>query len=46
MDNMKTMTVQMPEETYQRLKDYLDRHQLKQKYFLIRLMAATLEKKD
>lgn len=46
MDNMKTMTVQMPEETYQRMKEYLKRHQVKQKDFLTRLMEAALEKGD
>ncbi len=44
MDNMKTMTVQMPEETYQRMKEYLKRHQVKQKDFLTRLMEAALAK--
>lgn len=43
MDNMKTMTIQMPEETYQRMKNYLKRHQVKQKDFVTRLMAAALE---
>lgn len=42
MENMKTMTIQMPEETYQRMKDYLKRHQVKQKDFLIGLMEATM----
>ncbi len=46
MDNMKTMTVQMPEETFQRMKEYLKRHQVKQKDFLIRLMETALEKED
>ena len=46
MDNMKTMTIQMPEEAYQRMKDYLKRHQVKQKDFVTRLMAARLEKED
>ena len=46
MENMKTMTIQMPEETYQRMKDYLKRHQVKQKDFVTRLMEAALEKED
>ena len=46
MESMKTMTIQMPEETYQRMKDYLKRHQVKQKDLLIRLLEAALEKKD
>lgn len=44
MENTKTMTVQLPEETYQRMKDYLKRHQVKQKDLLIRLLEAALEK--
>lgn len=43
MENTKTMTVQLPEETYQRMKDYLKRHQVKQKDLLIRLLEAALE---
>lgn len=46
MDNMKAMTIQMPEETYQRMKEYLKRHQIKQKDFLTRLLEAALEKED
>lgn len=46
MDNMKTMTIQMPEETYQRMKEYLKRHQVKQKDFLTRLLEAALKKED
>jgi hypothetical protein len=40
MENMKTMTVQMPEGTYQRMKEYLKRHQVKQKDFLTRLLEG------
>lgn len=43
MKNTKTMTVQLPEETYQRMKAYLKRHQLKQKDFVIKLLKAALE---
>lgn len=43
MDSMKSMTVQLPEETYQRMKEYLKRHQVKQKDLLIRLLEAALE---
>lgn len=43
MENTKTMTVQMPEETYQRMKEYLKRHQVKQKDLLIRLLEAALK---
>ena len=38
MENTKTMTVQLPEETYQRMKAYLKRHQVKQKDFVTRLV--------
>ena len=40
------MTIQMPEETYQRLKAYLKRHQVKQKDFVTRLVQAEVEKDD
>ena len=46
MDNMKAMTIQMPEETYQRLKAYLKRHQVKQKDFVTRLVERAMEKED
>ena len=43
MENTKTMTVQLPEETYQRMKAYLKRHQFKQNDFVIKLLKAALE---
>ena len=46
MKNTRTMAIQMPEETYQRLKAYLKRHQLKQKDFVTRLVQAEVEKDD
>ena len=46
MENIRTMAIQMPEETYQRLKAYLKRHQLKQKDFVTRLVQAEVEKDD
>ena len=46
MENTKTMTIQMPEETYQRLKAYLKRHQVKQKDFVTRLVESVMEKDD
>ena len=46
MENTKTMTIQMPEETYQRLKAYLKRHQVKQKDFVTRLVERAMEKDD
>ena len=41
-----TMTVQMPEETYQRMKEYLKLHRVKQMDFLTRLMESAREKED
>ena len=38
------MTIQMPEETYQRMKEYLKRHQAKHKDFLTRLLETAPEK--
>lgn len=46
MENTKTMTVQLPEETYQRLKAYLKRHQVKQKDFVTRLVERAIEHDD
>ena len=46
MENTKTMTIQMPEETYQRLEAYLKRHQVKQKDFVTRLVESAMEKDD
>ena len=42
MKNTNNVSVQMPEETYQRMKDYLKRHQVKQKDFLIGLLDAAM----
>ena len=44
MENTRTMAIQMPEETYQRLKAYLKRHKVKQKAFVIGLVEAAMEK--
>lgn len=44
MENTRTMAIQMPEETYQRMKAYLKRHKVKQKAFVIRLVEAAMEK--
>lgn len=44
MENTRTMAIQMPEETYQRLKAYLKRHKVKQKVFVIGLVEAAMEK--
>ncbi len=42
MENTRTMAIQMPEETYQRLKAYLKRHKVKQKDFVISLVEAAM----
>lgn len=44
MENTRTMAIQMPEETYQRMKAYLKRHKVKQKAFVIGLVEAAMEK--
>ena len=41
MENTRTMAIQMPEETYRRLKD-----KVKQKDFVTRLVQAEVEKDD
>lgn len=46
MENTKTMAVQLPEETYQRMKAYLKRHKVKQKDFVVGLVQAEVEKDD
>lgn len=33
MENMRTMAFQVPEETFQRIKEYLHRHHMTQKQF-------------
>lgn len=42
MENTRTMAIQMPEETYQRMKAYLKRHKIKQKAFVIKLVETAL----
>lgn len=46
MENTRTMAIQMPEETYRRLKACLKRHKVKQKDFVTRLVQAAVEKDD
>ncbi len=46
MENTRTMAIQMPEETYQRLKAYLKRHQVKQKDFVTRMVERAIEHDD
>ena len=43
MENTKAMTIQMPEETYQRMKEYLNRHGMKQKDFIDLLLRRALD---
>ena len=46
MENTRTMALQMPEETYQRLEAYLKRHQVKQKDFVTRLVERAIDCAD
>lgn len=43
MENMKAMTIQMPEETYLRMKAYLKRHGIKQKDFIDLVLRRALD---
>lgn len=43
MENRRTMTVQIPEETYQRMREYLRRHDMKQKNFLRMVLEHKLD---
>jgi len=44
MENMKPMAVQLPEETYLRVKEYLKRHKMSQKDFVTGLLQRALDK--
>ena len=44
MGPMRTMAFQMPEEMFQRLKDYLHEHNMTQKEFVLGLVEAELNK--
>ena len=44
MGNMRTMAFQVPEEMFQEIKDYLNRHQMKQKDFVLGLIQAELDR--
>lgn len=44
MGPMRTMAFQMPEEMFQRLKDYLHRHNITQKEFVLGLVEAELNR--
>lgn len=44
MGPMRTMAFQMPEDMFQRLKDYLHRHNMTQKEFVLGLVEAELNR--
>ena len=44
MSNMKTIAVQVPEDLFQRIKEYLQRNNMTQKQFLIGLIEDELER--
>ena len=44
MANMKTIAVQVPEDLFQRIKEYLQRNNMTQKQFLIGLIEDELER--
>lgn len=44
MGNMRTMAFQVPEEMFQEIKDYLNRHHMKQKDFVLGLIQAELDR--
>lgn len=44
MENTRAMSIQMPEETYLRMKAYLKRHGMKQKDFIDLVLRRALEK--
>lgn len=44
MANMKTIAVQVPEDLFQRIKDYLQRNNMTQRQFLIGLIEDELER--
>ena len=44
MGPMRTMAFQMPEDMFQRLKDYLHRHNMTQKEFVLDLVEAELNR--
>ena len=44
MANMRTIAVQVPEDLFQRIKEYLQRNNMKQRDFLIGLIEDELER--
>ena len=45
MEKTRTMAFTVSEETYQRLKEYLKRHKVKQRPFVVGLVEKALEEK-
>lgn len=43
MENTRAMSIQLPEETYQRMKSYLKRDDMKQKDFMTSLLQRALD---
>jgi len=44
MGNMRTMAFQVPEDLFQQIKDYLDRHHMTQKQFVLGLIQDELDR--
>ena len=44
MENMRTMAFQVPEELFQKIKDYLQRNNMTQKQFVIGLIENEIER--
>ena len=44
MSNMRTMAFQIPQEMFDEIKDYLNRHHMKQKDFVLSLIRAELDR--
>ncbi len=44
MGNMRTMAFQVPEELFDQIKDYLNRHHMTQKEFVLGLIKAELDR--
>ena len=44
MGNMRTMAFQVPEDVFQQIKDYLERHNMTQKQFVLGLIQDELDR--
>lgn len=44
MGNMRTMAFQVPEDLFQQIKDYLERHNMTQKQFVLGLIQDELDR--